>query len=205
MKNPIFNLYSNLRNKTINKLINKSKQELDELSELLNTTAEDEIDVLSDAMYLFSVGCVFDDEDKYFMDEMIEYFSSPGLHFNNQYKLLKYTTETIRQLEIQSSLEHGNYHMALFIVTTDETLHSYYVGNEDVSNFMTQTLNRYGISELNTFTSPKSNQFKYSGDVDEIQFPQFINRSKVLKHNANSKSLLSRINEDKIPIENEWE
>lgn len=86
---------------------------------------------------IFSIGVVFDEDDKMIMDEIIKYFDKSQSSFIPcQYQVLNYTDDFVKIVEKNFGIDNGNYHYILIpFVMTDEKEELKYAPEYKYSSF----------------------------------------------------------------------
>lgn len=111
---------------------------------------------------LFSIGKVFDKDDRSFMDSVLNYFSKPNeCYLACRYDVLSYKNSTVQEIENNIAVENGNYHILLVVIVyadKDELEESpefmfntsgivkWTADPEMIKDIMLMFLNRYGIA-----------------------------------------------------------
>jgi hypothetical protein len=71
--------------------------------------------------FLFSLGCIFDENDRKYINEIIDVFTD-NKHsgfLKNYYRIASYTDDMIKAAEKKLAVENGNYHILLIVLVFD--------------------------------------------------------------------------------------
>jgi hypothetical protein len=90
-------------------------------SNFLNVTPENKW-FNENVSFIFSTGCVFDEDDRRQINELLEVFIDNGRtgFLKNYFRVMIYIDDIIKKLEKKLAVKNGNYHI-LLIVLVDET------------------------------------------------------------------------------------
>lgn len=149
------------------KIINGVKEKIDNINSIsehkMLRLNEEKIKISNNLSFIFSIGMVFEKQDKDLLNNILNYFDrNERIFIASRCSVLDYNNETIKLFEKKFAVENGNYHFALIIFQNDilEPI-KFLTLLDQIVDYIILFNQKYGI-ELSALTPRESNYINFN-------------------------------------------